>query len=80
MTDALTQSKQAILNGLTAAQKDALLGTYSFTSPLEEEDGEIALVEAGLWNMLFGLTGADRLTPLGLLLRTTLLQANRNGK
>jgi hypothetical protein len=56
---------ERIAAGLRAAERDALAGLYSWSSPQDEEDGEIALVEAGLWNELYGCRGS-RLTPLGL--------------
>ena len=62
-----------IAGRLSAAEKDALCGRYSFASPQDEEDGEIALIEAGLWNELFGLRGAERVTLLGLAVRAHLI-------
>ena len=77
MTDALTQSQQAILDGLSEAQRQVLLSVArtDFLSVVTSLVG-LGLVERDD----DGLSAAFRLTPLGLLLRTTLLQANRNGK
>jgi len=80
-TIALTQSQQAILNGLSEAQRRALcrceMTSLGNGIPSNVEDARI-LHDAGLaW------TPAHWWHPLnrdGETLRTTLLQANRNGK
>jgi len=85
MTDTLTQSQQAILNGLTAAQRRMLLAAREtpLTSRMKCPGRMKALRAKGL--AVEAWRGGDLLTPLGdaireALLRTTLLQANRNGK
>lgn len=65
----------AIASRLSAAERDALVGRYSWSSPQDEDDGEIALVEAGLWNELYGCRGS-RLTRLGLRVAQHLKQEN----
>jgi hypothetical protein len=65
-----TPDIEAIVAKLTKAQRDAVMGIYSFASPMEEEDGEETLIVNGLWNELYG--GKQRITPLGLLVKAHL--------
>ena len=84
-TIALTQSQQAILNGLSGTQRQALCRA--------EPDGNLGGYFVRWWHtngptmralcrkeLGVSVWSGLVLTPLGLLLRTTLLQANRNGK
>ena len=71
MTDALTQSQQAILNGLSETELAATIaGDWDNTPDSVSYECPFA-----------DLHGCYRHAhEAGLLLRTTLLQANRNGK
>ena len=88
-TIALTQSQQAILNGLSGTQRQAILRAVPGGRIIST--GEPAFFEAWAHNRTLnklrslGLLHCYLLTADGLaireaLLRTTLLQANRNGK
>ena len=68
-----TKSPQQIAKGLTRAQKDALLGKYSWSSPMEQEDGERELYRLGIWGPHGGRS------PLGLAVRR-ILQETKDGE
>ena len=63
---------EGVAKGLSAAEKDAVCGRYSFTSPMDQEEGELALVERGIWNELYGVHSSDRLTERGIAVRDFL--------
>ncbi len=49
MTQPHTQNVAEIAAGLSDAQKDALFGRYSWSSPWDQETGEAELYRLGIW-------------------------------
>jgi len=77
MTGTLTQSQQAILDGLSAVQRQAIRDCLTrYMDPNTTK----ALRRKGLCEGRGSMLTMDGLAIREALLRTTLLQANRNGK
>lgn len=66
-------SPAEIARGLTEAQRDALLGVYSWSSPWEQEEGERELYRLGLW----GPHGGN--SPLAAAVRAELQKGMSDG-
>lgn len=62
----------AIVKGLTKAERDAVCGRYSFADPWEEDEGERKLYELGLWR--WPKRGESIVTPLGIAVRDRIMQ------
>ena len=56
---------------LTEAQREAVCGRYAWQSPIDEEQGEVALYQLGLWNPR-PKYGQKAITPLGLAVRKAI--------
>jgi len=54
-----------IAEGLTKAERDAVLGVYSFSGPTEEDASEAKLYRLGLWKSYRIHSGETHWTPLG---------------
>jgi hypothetical protein len=57
---------ERVARGLSEAQKDALLGKFSWSTPMDQEDGEAELYHLGIWGPHGGRS------PLGLEVRSIL--------
>ncbi len=53
----MTPDIPTIARKLTAAQRDALLGKFSWAGPMEQEEGERELYRMGLWGPHGGNSG-----------------------
>jgi len=78
-TIALTQSQQAILKSLSAKQKRNIQNT-PHPQPMEGHWFWPGSLQEAYEIARMGLLNKHGFTPAGIALRTTLLQANRNGK
>jgi hypothetical protein len=66
---------EQICAGLSAGQKDALRGIYSWSSPCDEDEGEAGLYRLGLWNPR-PKYNEIAITPLGIAVRNMLEKQN----
>lgn len=67
---------EQIAKGLTKAQADALCGRYSWTSIVDEQDGEAELYRLGLWKRGHLKRGEGIHTTLGIAVRAILEKTN----
>jgi hypothetical protein len=65
---------QEIADSLTPQQRDAICGYYSWTSPMDEEQGEATLYRLGLWNVKPKYREGI-ITPLGIQVRAIIRNA-----